>query len=186
MAMLRDAALNELVERAVGGDKAAFSRIVRSMMKPVVALTYRMTQDRESAIDLAQDAFVAAWENLRSFRGEGKFESWLFAIASKKTLNFLKQKAVRRSEDLHEDEIELTAEGNPETELATKSLREDVLAFVKLLPPRQRLAFNLRFYQQMPFNEIARVSGAAVGTVKTNYREAVRKLRDFALRKGWR
>ena len=57
-----------LVRRAKKGDKEAFSRLVRLMMKDVVALTFRMTQDRDGAFDLAQETFVSAWQSLRSFR----------------------------------------------------------------------------------------------------------------------
>jgi len=70
--------------------------------------------------------------------------------------------------------------------MVKKELRENVLAFMESLPAQQRLVFNLRFYQQLSFEEIAATTGKALGTVKTNYREAVKKLRRVALEKGWR
>jgi RNA polymerase sigma-70 factor (ECF subfamily) len=178
--------LDELVARAIDGDKTAFSEVVRRMMNPVVAFTYRMTRERESAIDLAQDTFVAAWQKLKTYRGESKFESWLFAIAANKTLNFIKTRDRQRGDSLESTHIELTTTDTPETEMAKKELRENVLAFMESLPVQQRLAFNLRFYQQLSFEEIAKTTGKALGTVKTNYREAVKKLRRMALEKGWK
>ena len=178
--------LNELVARAITGDKTAFSEVVRRMMNPVVALTYRMTRERESAVDLAQDSFVTAWQKLKTYRGESKFESWLFAIAANKTLNFIKTRDRQRGESPEDTGFEPATTETPETEMMQKELTENVLAFMESLPAQQRLVFNLRFYRQLSFEEIAVTTGKALGTVKTNYREAVKKLRRVALEKGWR
>ena len=66
-----------LVRRAKEGDREAFSRLVRLMMKDIVALTFRMTQDRDSAFDLAQETFISAWQSLRSFRQEAVLRNQL-------------------------------------------------------------------------------------------------------------
>jgi len=178
--------LDELVAKAIDGDKTAFSEVVRRMMNQVVAFTYRMTRERESAVDLAQDSFVAAWQKLKTYRGESKFESWLFAIAANKTLNFIKTRDRQRGEPAGDTRFEPATTYTPETEMVQKELRENVLAFMESLPVQQRLAFNLRFYQQLSFEEIAKTTGKALGTVKTNYREAIQKLRRVALERGWK
>jgi RNA polymerase sigma factor (sigma-70 family) len=178
------------VRRAKEGDKEAFSRLVRLMMKDVVALTYRMTQDRDGAFDLAQETFVSAWQSLRSFREEAKFESWLYRIASNKALNYLKHRSKRPTMSIDSLETEASVSGpisrNPEQLLQVKEMQKDVLEFMAELPDQQRLVFDLRFYKELTFEEIAKFTGKAVGTVKTHYREAIIKLRAFAERKGWR
>ena len=177
--------LQPLIEKAVMGDRQAFSEIVRIMMKPVIALTYRMTQNREAAHDLAQDTFLAAWQNLSGYRGEAKFDNWLYRIATNKTLNYL---ASPKNTVVPSDDYRLTdmADINtPEKLLMQKELRGIVLEFMRTLPDRQRLVFNLRFYRNLPFAEIAAITGNSEGTVKTNYREAVKKLREYMNRKGW-
>ncbi len=180
-----DKALDELVTKAKAGDKAAFSEIVRKLMKPVVALSYRMTREQESAVDLAQETFLSAWQNLKSFRGDSRFESWLFAIVTNKTLNHLRSRASQPTDRIDEHLPDPVDASDPERDLVQKQLREDVLEFMASLPEQQRLVFDLRFYQQMKFEEIAEFTGKAPGTVKTHYREAVRKLRAFATGKGW-
>ena len=179
-----------LIRRAKEGDKEAFSKIVRLMMKDVVALTYRMTQDREGAFDLAQETFISAWQYLPHFRGEAKFENWLYRIASNKTLNYVKQRSHRRSASvdsvLEPSTASRSSSYNPEKRLYEKELQRDVLTFMAELPAQQRLVFDLRFYKGLTFGEIAQITGKAVGTVKTNYREAVIKLRTFAKQRGWR
>jgi RNA polymerase sigma-70 factor (ECF subfamily) len=177
--------LQRLVEKATGGDRKAYSEIVRQLMKPVVALAHRMTGDREAAFDLAQDTFVTAWQKLSTFRGEAGLENWLFRIAANKTLNYLESRKRFRSDEESESlQIDSGAD-SPERALEEKELRGAVLQFMQTLPEQQRLVFNLRFYREMKFEEIASVLDRSVGTVKTNYREAVRKLRVFANEKGW-
>jgi RNA polymerase sigma-70 factor (ECF subfamily) len=177
--------LGDLVGKAVQGDRAAYSEIVRRLMKPVVALAFRMTGDREAAFDLAQDSFVSAWRNLDTFRGEAKFESWLYRIVSNKTLNYLQSRKRFQSTSVDDlSEIQETS-ASPDVDLERKELQQDVLQFMSTLPEQQRIAFDLRFYKGLPFEEIASVLNRAVGTVKTNYREAVQKLREFARQRGW-
>jgi RNA polymerase sigma-70 factor (ECF subfamily) len=178
--------LNDFLQKARSGDRAAFSEIVKRMMKPVVAMIYRMTQDRDSAVDLAQDTFVSAWQNLSTFRGDAKLESWLFAIAGNKTLNYLQSRAVRGRESFDDHTESMTTTAGPDDELTRRELREHVFQFMQSLPDQQKLVFELRFYQQLTFDEIADATGKAVGTVKTHYREAVKKLREFAIERGWR
>ncbi len=147
-----------------------------------------MTGDRDTAFDLAQETFVSAWEHLDGFRGEARFENWLYRIASNKALNHLSRGTVSRTVSLDGDDLELAGpagQSSPDQILERARLREDVLGFMAQLPPQQRLVFELRFYKQMNFGEIAAATGKALGTVKTNYREAVAKLRLFAREKGW-
>jgi RNA polymerase sigma-70 factor (ECF subfamily) len=177
--------LDILVEQAKGGDRKAFSTLVRQLMKPVAALTYRITGDRDSALDLAQETFLAAWENLPKFRGESSFSSWLYRIATNKSLNHIKSASVSLATGDFEPDTKTSEEPLPDQMFEQKALASDILAFMQGLPDQQRVIFNLRFYQQMSFEEIARTTGRALGTVKTGYREAVKKLRQFARERGW-
>lgn len=174
---------SELLKEARLGNREAFSEIVRSMVKPITALTYKMTRDPDAARDLAQDTFISAWQNLGDLRGDSRFEGWLYRIAANKTLNYLKRES-RTVSDTHLKAHQ--AAGDPESDLERRQLKERVLAFMSQLPAQQKIVFELRFYKQLPFEEVARVSGKAVGTVKTLYREAVKKLRHVATKEGWK
>ena len=178
-------ALEVLVEKARAGDRQAFSEIVRRLMPQVAALTYRMTGDRDSALDLAQDTFVAAWEKLDSYRGEAGIGGWLYRIASNKSLNHIKSEARFVAESTTTEPVASEASSNPEQLLRRKELAERVRRFMLVLPPQQRLIFELRFYKGLPFEQIARATNRALGTVKTGYREAVKKLRALASEEGW-
>jgi len=182
MAKIDSDRINKLLAQARQGDRQAFSEIVRIMMNPVTALTYKMTRDRDSAQDLAQDTFVAAWQNLDSFKGEARFESWLYRIAANKSLNFIKRES-RQTGD--HDTASIPATDNVENGMYRKELRRRVSDFMSRLPDQQKIVFELRFYKEMSFDEVARVTNKALGTVKTLYREAVKKLREVAVNEGW-
>ncbi|RME29644.1 MAG: sigma-70 family RNA polymerase sigma factor [Candidatus Zixiibacteriota bacterium] len=178
MANRDDEVLAQLAKAAAEGNRAAFDEIVRQTMNSVLALTYRMTGDRDTALDLAQDTFVAAWKGLSGFRGDSRLTSWLYRIAANKTLNHLAKRAKPETADSRVSDS--VASHNPARQLEQEELRVLVREFMATLPPQQRITFELRFYQGMAFDEIARATGRALGTVKTNYRQAVAKLRQFA------
>ncbi len=167
----------ELITRAQNGDRKAFDKLVTLYRDKMFALTYRMTGDREIALDLTQDTFFTAYKEIRKFRAESAFSSWIYRIASNKALNWIKRQktvsfvslgAVTDKEPSYESD-------NPAVESET---REAMLEIINALPPKQKLVFNLRFYDELPFNEIARITGKAESTVKTNYQKALEKLKN--------
>lgn len=155
-------------------------------MKPVLALTYRMTNDSDAARDLAQDTFISAWQKIATYQHTGSFKNWIYRIATNKTLNFLeKEKRMVSSDNLEslQDSVE-SDNFTPDRSMEQSQMRRSIQEFVDSLPARQKLAFELRFYNELTFEEIAESTGSALGTVKTNYREAIAKLRKFAKSKG--
>jgi len=159
-------------------------------MNQIVGLTYRISGDRQTAKDLAQDAFISGWENIRRFRGEARFSSWLYRIANNRALNHLKSKSSQTvplpDEQSVADLGAVSKIGNPERDLEQHRLRDEVAAFMAGLPDMQKTVFELRFYQDLSFDEIAQLTGKALGTVKTHYRQAVLKLREYAQQRGLR
>ncbi|SYZ74294.1 putative ECF RNA polymerase sigma factor SigW [Candidatus Zixiibacteriota bacterium] len=167
----------ELAIRAQAGDRAAFDQLVRLNKDKMFALTYRMTGERETALDLVQETFLAAFRELPKFRAEADFSSWLYRIASNKTLNFLRRRKIISfisisGSDVPEPSYEMA------DSMADSEMTERINRAVAILPPKQKLIFNLRFFDQLPFGEIARILGKSESTVKTNYQKAVEKLRE--------
>ncbi len=174
---MKDQNEKELVERARAGDRRAFDELVKENRDKMFALVYRMTGNRESALDLLQDTFFTAFKKMDRFRGDAAFSSWLYRIASNLSINFLRRKKIVSFlpfSGVHEETQKYEM-----TDLAESSeLMERAARAVESLPPKQRLVFNLRFYEQMSFPEIAAILDRSESAVKTNYQKAVEKLRD--------
>lgn len=186
MARSDDPILDSLARAAQAGDRKAFGELMRRLMNPVMALTYRMTGDRDAASDLAQETFVTAWKEIGQYRREGAVRSWIWKIAANRSLNYIEARSTRTRIETGNAPGETAAEPTPQRELEVEELRRGVVEFMSTLPPQQRLAFDLRFYQQLSFEEMSQVMDRALGTVKTLYREAVGKLRVHAEASGWR
>jgi RNA polymerase sigma factor (sigma-70 family) len=166
----------ELITRARAGSREAFDKLVRIYEDKMFSLAYRMTHDREAALDLTQETFFTAFKEIRRFRGEASFSTWIYRIASNKAINYMRRKSL-----LSFLSLEKTAPTEASYEMAdntqTQELGRAMTEAIAALPPKQKLVFNLRFYEELPFAEIADVTGKSVSTVKTSYQKAVEKLR---------
>src|SRR5476649_1713449 len=102
----------ELVKRARKGDLAAYDDLVRRYQERIYATVYHMTSNHEDANDLAQEAFIKAYQALKSFKGGSSFYTWVYRIAVNKTINFLKQRKNKAHMSL--DDIDFNAEHDPD------------------------------------------------------------------------
>jgi RNA polymerase sigma-70 factor (ECF subfamily) len=166
----------QLVGRAASGDRRAFDELTKRYKDKMFSLIYKMTGERETALDLMQETFFSAFKELPRFRLESSFGSWLYRIASNKSINFLRRKKLLFFVPLEKtSDRAVSYEMNDASEKS--ELHKALAEAMESLPPKQKLAFNLRFHQQLSFNEIAEIMGKNVSTVKTNYQKAVEKLR---------
>jgi len=164
-----------LIQQATSGDKNAFTLLVRQYQNKLFAFIMRMTADRETALDLTQDTFLAAYQNLNRFRQEAAFSTWLFQIALNKTRNHLKR--ARREVPLTDDIAEPVSPDRPDMDLEDQERQQRLLEMIGTLPPGQRAVFSLRYFEQMKFDEIARTHNTSVSAAKTQFAEALKKLK---------
>ena len=153
-------------------DHHAFSELVRRHQSAVRGLLRQLTRtDVALADDLAQEAFLKAYKNIRSFRGEAKFSTWLYRIA----YNCFREDARRRKELVGIDEAQLEAEQDPQT--VDPALRQDLMHALQLLPLHERTAVLLCCQNGLSHDEAARVLDIPLGTVKTNVLRGREKLK---------
>ncbi len=160
------------------GDQAMFSELVRRYERPLYAFLVRLTGDREGAADLFQETFVHMWRSARTFRRESRFKTWLYAIAAN---------AWRSSLRRRHDEVSLN-EGDPlpapdaapgaAGALESEEIGARIGRAVGTLPPEQREVFVLRIYEKMDYAAIAATLNRPLGTVKSQMRLAVFRLRN--------
>ncbi len=163
----------ELVARILlDDDHHAFAELVRRHQSTVRGLLRQLTRtDVSLADDLAQETFLRAYKNIRSFRGEARFSTWLYRIA----YNCFREDARRRKELVGIDEAQWQAEHDPQT--ANPALRHDLMQALQLLPLHERAAVLLCCQNGLSHEEAARVLEIPLGTVKTNVLRGREKLK---------
>ena len=168
-------AVTEVVRRAQAGDEAAFEALYREHTGRVFALCLRLSGDRGRATELTQDVFVRCWEQLRSFRGESAFGSWLYRLAV--NVVWSTNRGDRRRE-ARVRPVEDPGAHEPRREAPPPGLRLDLERAIATLPDGAREVFVLYDIEGYRHEEIARMTGIAVGTSKAQLFRARRLLRE--------
>jgi RNA polymerase sigma-70 factor (ECF subfamily) len=180
----------DLVTFARSGSEKAYRELLDRYQRPVFSLVYRMVRDRELAEDLAQETFVRVFNRLDSYNPRYKFSSWIFKIASNLAIDSLRKKeldtvSLDGSRNARTpDEIEATrisvasADENPEELLEAKQLGDEIELAIANLRPEYRTAILLRHVEGRPYEEIAEIMDAPLGTVKTYIHRARGELRE--------
>jgi RNA polymerase sigma-70 factor (ECF subfamily) len=168
----------ELVAASVAGRREAFDELVTRHRRMVYRVCHRFTGNHEDASDLAQDVFVRAYRGLASFRGNSSVSTWLYRIAVNTALNHVGSRRPATDEldpGRHTD----STTPAPDDRVWQQQERARVRDAIRRLPDRQRATVILRVYHDLTHEEIARVLGSSVGTVKANFFHALRNLRGL-------
>jgi RNA polymerase sigma-70 factor (ECF subfamily) len=165
-----------LVDRYLGGDMTAFDELMLRYERQIYKVCYRFVDNREDAMDLAQEVFIKAFEHLPSFRRESSLKTWLYRIAMNHCINHVK----KHSQEFVEV-TEFTASVSPtiQSHLEHREQREHFMRLVKRLPPKQKAILEMRINEQLSYDEIAKMSGRSVSTIKASVFFALEKLRKL-------
>ena len=177
-----------LVKRAREGDLSAYDDLVRRYQERIYATIYHITANHEDANDLAQEAFIKAYQALKSFKGGSSFYTWVYRIAVNKTINFLKQrrnKAQMSLDDLdfnaeHDpDLVALISDKTPRREAGLAELQEKLNSAMQRLSEPHRLVVTLHDVQGLSHEEIADIMGCNIGTVRSRLFYARQQLQAY-------
>jgi RNA polymerase sigma-70 factor (ECF subfamily) len=177
-----------LVKRARQGDLGAYDELVRRYQERIYATIYHMTANHEDANDLAQEAFIKAYQALKSFKGGSSFYTWVYRIAVNKTINFLKQrknKAHMSLDDLdfnaeHDpDLVALISDKTPRREINLAELHEKLNEAMQKLSEPHRLVVTLHDVQGLSHEEIAEIMECNIGTVRSRLFYARQQLQAY-------
>lgn len=181
---------HELLNRARDGDQAAFGELVRLYEKKVYALTLRMCKNPEDAAEAAQEAFLAAWQGLKFFRGESSFSTWLYRLASNASVDLLRREQRHKAAagpSLNDEDtfIDIVDDApSPQLSAERRELKEQVEAGLRELTPEHRAVLILREMHQLSYDEIAAALDLDTGTVKSRISRARKQLRNILLKSG--
>lgn len=175
----------ELVLKAQQGDVHAFDELVERYHGKIYGLTYNMTSNREDAEDLTQEVFVKAFQALPRFKGKSSFYTWLYRIAVNKTINYRKKRNRKRAlsldqfdQEIKTDEVyhDLTSKGSPLRNVSLTELQKKMNEALQTLSEKHRTVVVMHDMQGIPHEEIAKVVGASVGTIRSRLFYARRQM----------
>ena len=177
---LADATMDELVARAVAGEREAFDEIVRRTHRDAFGLALRLTGHEEDARDVVQDAYLRAYRSLDRFRGDARFSTWLYRIVANCAATSAGKRGRHRHEELPDDAdiAETRLDHDPATQADVHDLRDRLDDAIRDLPPRLRSVVVLRDVYDLPHDAIAEELGISVSAAKVRLHRARRRLRE--------
>lgn len=159
--------------------RQAFGQVVRLYSEPLYRQIRRMVPRHDDADDLLQNTFIKAWSSLENFRGEARLSTWLYKIAINEAISFLERERRRQSISIDDQQQQLINEIEADEHIDGDRLALQLRQAVARLPEKQRLVFNMKYYDDMKYEQISEILGTSVGALKTSYHLAVKKIEQF-------
>ena len=177
---------NELIQEFNNGTEQAFAELIERYQHRVYNTTFRMLGNREDALDIAQESFIRVYKNLKKFKGDSSFSTWLFRITTNACRDELRKRKRRpaiytgTSSDDENNTIQNISSDidEPEKTTISRDINKTIQEKIKQLPAEQKLIFVLREFQDLSYQEIADILHISMGTVKSRLSRARRSLRQ--------
>lgn len=171
----------ELLEqfRQPGTKESAFTAIIKKYQEKLYWHVRRMVIDHDDANDVLQNVFIKVWNGLENFREDSQLYTWLYRIATNECLTFLEQQKKKSTVSLSDVESGLANKVTADKNFDANRLEWKLQLAIQQLPEKQKIVFNLRYYDEMPYDEMSRVLETSEGALKASYHHAVKKIEDF-------
>ena len=159
----------------------AFTVIIKKYQERLYWHIRRMVVDHEDANDVLQNMFIKVWKALDNFREDSQLYTWMYRIATNECLTFIEQQKKRSSVSLSNVENGLANQLKADKNFDSNKIEWKLQLAMQTLPDKQRAVFNLRYYDEMPYEEMSRVLETSEGALKASYHHAVKKIEDYIL-----
>jgi RNA polymerase sigma-70 factor (ECF subfamily) len=170
----------QLLEMYRSGEaEKMFNEMVRRYHSRIYWVARRMVKNHEDADDIAQDVFVRAYTALENFRGESNIYTWLYRIAVNLSINHLRKQKVRKLMDISDYLPFLAKDAEQDKGMVHDENVSLIERAIQILPEKQRAVFIMRYYDEMPYEQISAILGTSVGGLKANFHHAVKKIAAF-------
>lgn len=160
-----------------GKTEQAFNQIVETYTERLYWHIRRFLCSHDDANDLIQDIFLKVWAALPSFRGEAQLYTWLYRIATNEVLNFLRRQKIRAMISLDSASNILARKIDEDPYFNGNELQKELHKAMSRLPEKQRIVFGLRYFDEMKYEDISKITGTSVGALKASYHHAYNKIR---------
>ena len=173
-----DAELLEQFRNPVTKEKA-YTTIIKKYQEKLYWHLRRMVVDHEDANDVLQNVLIRVWKGLENFREDSQLYTWLYRVATNECLTFLEQQKKRASVSLSDVETGLENKIKADQGFDGQKLEWKLQLGIQQLPEKQRIVFQLRYYEEMPYEEMSRVLETSEGALKASYHHAVKKIEEY-------
>lgn len=157
----------------------AFTTIIRKYQEKLYWHVRRMVVSHDDANDVLQNVFIRVWNGLENFREDARLYTWLYRIATNECLTFMESQKKRSAVSLSDVETGLSNKIMADKHFDANKLEWKLQLAIQQLPEKQRLVFNLRYYDEMPYEEMSKVLETSEGALKASYHHAVKKIEDY-------
>ena len=157
----------------------AFTAIVKKYQEKLYWHVRRLVVDHDDANDVLQNLFIKVWKGLEGFREDSQLYTWLYRIATNEALTFLEQQKKRSTVSFSDVETGLSNKIKADTNFDANRLEWKLQVAIQQLPEKQRVVFNLRYYDELPYQEMSRILDTSEGALKASYHHAAKKIEDF-------
>src|SRR6516162_7532165 len=159
----------------------AFTQIIKKYQERLYWHIRRMVVDHEDANDVLQNVFIRVWNGLENFREDSQLYTWLYRIATNESLSFLDQQKKKSSVSMSDVESGLSNKVKAEEHFDASKMEWKLQLAIQQLPEKQRVVFTLRYYDEMPYEEMSQVLETSEGALKASYHHAVKKIEEYIL-----
>ncbi len=157
----------------------AFTAIIKKYQERLYWHIRRMVVEHEDANDVLQNMFVKVWNGLANFREDSQLYTWLYRIATNESLTFLEQQKRRSSVSIDEEDTGLSNKVKASEGFNANKLEWKLQLAIQKLPEKQRIVFNLRYYDELPYEQMSKILETSEGALKASYHHAAKKIEDF-------
>lgn len=157
----------------------AYTALIKKYQERLYWHIRRMVVDHDDANDVLQNMFIRVWNGLENFKEESQLYTWLYRIATNESLTFIESQKKRSAVSLSDVESGLSNKIKADKHFDPNRLEWKLQLAIQQLPEKQRTVFLLRYYDEMPYEEMSRVLETSEGALKASYHHAVKKIEDF-------
>ena len=159
-----------------------FKLLVNTYSERLYGLIYNMVKTHSRCDDILQESFIKVYQNLDKYRGDSKLYTWIYRITVNETLRELKK---NRTQLMSPDDVaNKLSPVRAESELSSEQIQQTLALAMETLPPKQRMVFNLRYYEEMKYGDMSKVLSTSEGALKAAYHHAVKKIENYIAKHG--
>lgn len=159
--------------------REAFTEIIKTYSEPLYWQIRRMVMNHDDANDLLQNTFLKAWSNIENFRGDAKLSTWLYKIAINESITFINKEKQKQNISIDDDDSFLVNSLESDQWFDGDELKLLLQKAIATLPEKQRMIFNMKYFDEMKYEDMSEILGTTMGALKASYHHAVKKIELF-------